>query len=66
MFFDCRYGKSWKALFFDMLFSARRMWEVAVPAVVGTEEVAAAPEPEARSYQIQVRSIVYLLWNYWP
>jgi hypothetical protein len=42
------YTKSWKILFFDMLFTARGMWQP-------TEEVEISSEPAAsKSYQIQV------------
>ena len=42
------YGKSWKTLFFDMLYSARTMWHVANEADV------TASSTGTKSYQIQV------------
>jgi kinesin family protein 5 len=42
------YGKSWKTLFFDMLYSARTMWHLT------DESEVTASSSETKSYQIQV------------
>ena len=47
------YSRSWKRLFFDMLYPARTMWSAAATAVEDDARAAAAAQQE-RSYQIQV------------
>ena len=48
-----QYSKSWKTLFFDMLFSARAMWKPP-PVLDEAGESALAATAASQSYQIQV------------